>query len=139
MDEREITALARIDSLPRLLAEAEAASEAAGLGPEGRFDVRLAVEELCTNVIRHGYGDGAPGELSLRFAPLPDGLRVTVSDRAPLFDPAAAPAPDLESEWSERRVGGLGVHMVRQVMDVVRHEPRPGGGNLVTIEKRRKS
>ena len=66
-------------------------------------------------------------------------MTVTVADRAPLFDPAGAPAPDLESSWSDRRIGGLGVHMVRQVMDAVRHEPRPGGGNVVTIEKRRQS
>jgi serine/threonine-protein kinase RsbW len=139
MGEREITTDACLESLPRLLAAAEAAADAAGLGDEGRFDVRLAVEELCTNVIKHGYRGGPPGELTLRLAAGPEGLTVTVADRAPLFDPAKAPAPDLESDWSERRVGGLGVHMVRQVMDAVRHEPRPGGGNVVTIEKHRKA
>jgi anti-sigma regulatory factor (Ser/Thr protein kinase) len=125
--------------LPALLAAAEAASDDAGLGEEGRFAVRLAVEELCSNVIEHGYGTQAPGELTLRLAVGPDGLAVTVADRAPLFDPSQAPAPDLSSDWLERRVGGLGVHLVRHVMDELRHEPRPGGGNLVTVVKRRRA
>lgn len=137
MADRELEAVARIESLPALLAGADAAAAAAGLDETERFDVRLAVEELCMNVIKHGYGAGAPGEITLRFDVRPDGLAVVVADRAPLFDPAQAPPPDLASDWRERRVGGLGVHMVRQVMDRVSHAPRPGGGNLVTIEKRK--
>ena len=139
MAEREITTDARLENLPRLLAAAEEASVAAGLDEAGRFDVHLAIEELCMNVIKHGYRGLPPGELTLGFDVGDAGLTVTVADRAPLFDPAGAPAPDLESSWSDRRIGGLGVHMVRQVMDAVRHEPRPGGGNVVTIEKRRQS
>jgi serine/threonine-protein kinase RsbW len=138
MVDREITTDARLENLPRLLAAAEEACVAAGLEEAGRFDVHLAVEELCMNVIKHGYKGLPPGELTLRFGVGNAGLTVTVADRAPLFDPVGAPAPDLESDWSERRMGGLGVHMVRQVMDAVRHEPRPGGGNVVTIEKRRR-
>jgi serine/threonine-protein kinase RsbW len=138
MAPREITTEARLENLGRLLDEAEAAAGAAGLGEEGRFDVRLAVEELCMNVIKHGYRGLPPGELTLRFDAGAAGLVVTVADRAPLFDPADAPAPDLESDLMTRRIGGLGVHMVRRVTDALHHEPRQGGGNLVTIEKRRK-
>lgn len=128
-----------MESLPGLLARADEAAVAAGLDPAGRHDVRLAVEELCTNVIKHGYGAGTPGELALRFSVSAEGLTVVVADRAPLFDPASAPPPDLEADWNERRIGGLGVHMVREVTDRFRHEARPGGGNLVTIEKRRRA
>ncbi len=128
-----------MESIPALLARADEAAVRAGLDSEGRFSVRLAVEELCVNVVKHGYREGPAGELTLRFTVSADGLTVAVADRAPLFDPAGAPPPDLESDWKERRIGGLGVHMVRTVTDGFRHEERPGGGNLVTIEKRRQA
>lgn len=112
---------------------------AAGLGlePPVAHAVRLAVEEVFTNISTHGHREGDPGPVELTIESRPEAVIVTVSDRAVAFDPSRAPAPDLESSWEDRPLGGLGWHLVREVMDEVRHRPRPGGGNVTTLLKRR--
>ena len=92
-------------------------------------------EEVCTNIITHGYGGGAAEPVSLAASRRRDALVVTVEDRAPLFDPADAPEPDLAADWSARPIGGVGWHLVRKLMDEVHHEPAGEGGNRVTLVK----
>jgi serine/threonine-protein kinase RsbW len=62
-------------------------------------------------------------------------VRVRLSDEAPAFDPVDAPAPDLESPLEERDPGGLGWHLVHQLMDEVEHKPAPPRGNTYTLVK----
>ena len=59
-----------------------------------------------------------------------------IEDRAPVFKPADAPPPDLTGDWEQRREGGLGWHLIRQMMDEVRHEQVAGGGNRLQMVKR---
>jgi anti-sigma regulatory factor (Ser/Thr protein kinase) len=130
-----ITCAGRLESLAPLLAFVDRACADAGLAGEDAFAVRLAVEEVCTNIITHGYGGGAAEPVSLAASRRPDALVVTVEDRAPLFDPADAPEPDLAADWSARPIGGVGWHLVRELMDEVHHEPAGEGGNRVTLVK----
>jgi two-component system, cell cycle response regulator DivK len=132
----EISLPARPESLAPLLAFVERACEGAGVDGEAAFALRLAAEEVCSNVIEHGYAGREPGPLRLRFRREPDAVVLVVEDRAREFDPATAPAADLESGWEERQIGGLGWHLVRRTMDEVRHEPLSGGGNRLTLVKR---
>ena len=111
------------------------ATATAQVGPEEAFAVRLAVEEVCTNIIAHGYGGGGSEPVSVRVSRAPGRLAVAIEDRAPPFDPADVPAPDLGADWAERPIGGMGWHLVRELMDEVRHEPGATGGNRVTLVK----
>jgi anti-sigma regulatory factor (Ser/Thr protein kinase) len=116
---------------------ASAACLRAGAAPADGFAVRLAVEEVCANIINHGYGGRAnAGPIALSIASSDGRLTITIADRAPLFRPQDAPAPDLESGWDTREAGGLGWHLVRSSVDEVRHAPVDGGGNVVTLVKR---
>ena len=126
---------ARIEDLAAVMGYVDAACEGAGVPAEAAFAVRLAVEEAFTNIVKHAYAD-SPGPVRLELSI--DGTEVTVRliDAAPLFDPAQAPPPDLDSDWDDRVEGGLGWHLVHQLMDEVRHEPAPGAGNIVTMIKR---
>jgi len=119
-----------------LLAFLDDTSKEAGLDDDAAFAVRLAGEEACTNVINHAYRGVEPGEIAVRMRC--DGARVVllIEDRAALFLPEDAPPPDLTAQWETRRQGGLGWHLIRQVMDEVRHEPREGGGNRLEMIKR---
>jgi serine/threonine-protein kinase RsbW len=119
-----------------LLGFLDDACKEAGLTEEVAFAVRLAGEEACTNVITHGYRGAAPGPISLAFRC--DGSQVVlqVEDRAPFFSPADAPPPDLSADWENRQEGGLGWHLIGEVMDEVRHEPLAGGGNRLEMIKR---
>jgi len=110
--------------------------EAAGAPPAVCDAVRHAVEEACANVIEHGYPPGARGAIRISVALDAQQATITIADDAPAFDPTTVPAPDLSSDWRERRIGGLGWHLIRSMMDEVRHAPGPTGGNVLTLIKR---
>jgi serine/threonine-protein kinase RsbW len=82
----------------------------------------------------HGYR-GAPGEIEIEAAVRGRRIELRVLDRGPVFDPTAMPTPDLSSPPEPRRPGGmgLGIHLLRTMTDEVRHDVRPGGGNVLTL------
>ena len=122
--------------LAEVLAFVDTACARAGLDRETAFDLRLATEEVVMNVITHGYGDASSGPVTLRFRREPDRVVVVVEDLARPFDPARVPRADPTAPLEERRIGGLGWHLVNQVMDEVRHEPIDPLGNRLTLVKR---
>ena len=124
-------------ALGRVMAFIAETSRELGLDAGTAHAVRLAVEEVFTNICAHGHRDTEPGPVEVEVMTSPEGVVVTVSDRAAVFDPSTAPTPDLDADWQDRPLGGLGWHLVRQVMDEVEHRARPGGGNVVTLVKRR--
>jgi serine/threonine-protein kinase RsbW len=98
-------------------------------------DLVQAVDEATTNVIVHGYR-GAPGWVDVAAERVGDRIVVTVTDEAPSFDPTTVPDPDLSVPPHHRRPGGMGVHLIREATDRLEHEPRPGGGNILTLDRR---
>jgi anti-sigma regulatory factor (Ser/Thr protein kinase) len=98
-------------------------------------DVQLAVDEACTNVIEHGYG-GRGGELELRIEPAGSSLKVTLRDWGEAFDPEAIPVPDVQAPLDQRRLGGLGLYLMRELMDEVCFVFDAEQGNTLTMLKR---
>jgi anti-sigma regulatory factor (Ser/Thr protein kinase) len=137
VDLRELVGEARRERLADLLAFIDRACVRAALDPSIAFDVRLATEEVVTNVIEHGYaGVESPGPITLRFQRDARQVVVTVDDLAPPFDPATIRPADPGAPLEQRRIGGLGWHFVNHVMDEVRHEHRHPRGNRMTLVKR---
>jgi serine/threonine-protein kinase RsbW len=99
-------------------------------------DLVQAVDEAVTNIIVHGYR-GGPGTIELGAELIGDDIVITLQDRAPTFDPMTVPPPDLMIPPHRRRPGGMGIHLIRVAMDSVRHRPRPGGGNILTLTRSR--
>lgn len=99
------------------------------------YELQLAVDEICSNVIRHGY-DGQGGEIQVSVDSGDEGVVVTVRDWGRSFDPESIPLPDVAAPLEQRPVGGLGLFLVRQLMDKVEFEFDRGRGNLVTMTKR---
>lgn len=130
-----IERVAVAEQLPELLAFVEAACAAADLPPDIAFAVRLATEEACTNVITHGYAGMAPGPVSIDIASTAERVVVTIADRARRFDVGDVPAPRLEGDASDRKLGGLGCHLIRQMMDEVHHQYDAAAGNVLTLVK----
>lgn len=126
-------------ALPELLGLVESRARAAGLDAGARFDLRLAVEEIVTNIIRHGYAGEEPGPVEIDCREREGALVVTIADRARPFDPTSVPPPDLDSDWRKRRIGGLGWHLTQAVVDDLTHAARAGGGNVWTFSKRSNS
>lgn len=98
-------------------------------------DLVQAVDEAATNAILHGYA-GRPGWLDVAVERVGDRLVITVVDTAPTFDPTGVPEPDLSVRPEARTPGGMGVHLIRAATDEIRHSPRRGGGNILTLSRR---
>ena len=105
------------------------------LPPDCSFKLNVALEELLTNTISYGYDDRQRHEIALDIAIDKDTLVAELSDDARPFDPLQAPPPDLDSPIAERRIGGLGVHLVKTMMDEVTYAYRDGR-NHVRLRKR---
>lgn len=101
------------------------------------LDTQLAVEEAITNIIVHGYRGGT-GEIVIRCRATEEQVEVRVEDTAPAFDPLSLPEPDLTAAVEDRKIGGLGVFLIRQVMDGIAYR-RENGKNILVLEKRRSS
>ena len=97
----------------------------------------VALDEVLSNIVKYGYADDAVHQISLRLA-LADGMLIAeVEDDARPFDPLSVPEPNLDVPFEERRVGGLGVHFIRSVMDEAGFLPGPDGrGNVLRMSKR---
>jgi serine/threonine-protein kinase RsbW len=100
------------------------------------FSVNLCLEELITNVIVHGLKDAADRFMQVQLIISDDWLEILLRDDAPRFDPfMQAPEPNLDLDINERPIGGLGVHMVKKLMDEV-HADYDGAGNVIVLRKR---
>ena len=97
-------------------------------------DLVLAVNEAVTNVLLHGY-DNQPGPVIL-FVEVENGdLRVILTDTAPLFDPTRVPPPDIFLPLEDRPLGGLGVHMMRQLTDELVYRALADGDELAFVKR----
>lgn len=126
---------AGLESLGILSGALESFLEEQGQGPGFAMGMLLCLDEIATNIIRHGY-NGEPGEIEMGMK-VEDGLfELRLRDWATPFDPTQAPEPDLTLPLEERPIGGLGIHLVRKTMDSVVYAAPPGGGNELTMTRR---
>ena len=106
----------RVEGIRTLLNSVEKWAQAIDLPPKALFRLNLVLEELATNIVRYGYKDRPEGIVDVNV--VDDGALVTLTlrDNAAEFDPfKSAPEADLDEPVRTRRVGGLGVHFVKQV------------------------
>jgi anti-sigma regulatory factor (Ser/Thr protein kinase) len=123
-----------VDRLAEVRAFVREAALAFGGSARVADDLVQAVDEATCNVMLHGYG-GVPGEVEIEAMVRDGHIEITLSDRAPAFDPTAMPDVDTSKTPVSRRPGGMGmgVHLLRTMTDAVRHHVRPDGGNELTL------
>ena len=107
----------------------------AELEPARLRSFELALEEIFLNIAMHGSRPGNARRVEVSLSLDPDAVTMTVEDDGPQFDPLSLPQPDVMASVADRRVGGLGVHLVRQVMDTVSYA-RIAGRNRLSMSKR---
>jgi len=130
---REIVVEATMAELPHVFEFVETTCREARVREDAQFDLQLAVEEACANVIEHAY-EAKGGTLSIIFATRNLDVVLTVVDQGPPFDPNSITAPDLSAPLEERRIGGLGIHLMKRLMDEISYTPT-GQGNVVRMVK----
>jgi anti-sigma regulatory factor (Ser/Thr protein kinase) len=123
---------AEIDRLTQFI---ELFAENHRLSPDVAFHLQLALDEIVTNVIKHGYDDGSRHEIAIRFSLGPSELVAEVEDDGREFNPLDVPPPNLELGLDDRPIGGLGIHFVRSVMTAIDYR-RDGSHNVLTLRKR---
>jgi len=114
------------------------AAKDAGMDDAEVYAVKLAVDEACTNIIEHAYGVENEGEIECTCDAEDDRLTFILRDHGKPFDPSSVTEPDLSSGLEKRPLGGLGVYLMRQLMDEVRFESRGEAGNLLTMVKHKR-
>lgn len=106
------------------------------LGFGEAYDVQLAVDEACTNIIQHAYDGVGDQPIDIRCSRVGDDLVVRIRDWGHPFDPHSVPAPDLDADAYDRRIGGLGIFIMRRMMDKVEYSFFAGRNNELKMTKR---
>lgn len=106
----------------------------AKLGPALLPTFELALEEIFLNIVTHGSRPGSALRVEVSLGLGMDAVTMTVEDDGPQFDPLSLPPPDVTASLADRSVGGLGVHLVRNVMDTVSYA-RIAGRNRLRMAK----
>jgi serine/threonine-protein kinase RsbW len=110
----------------------------AGFDEREVMKLELAVDEACANVIEHAYGDDSTKEVTVRAVLDGEVVRIEIIDRGRGFDPQAIRSLDLEQLVKARRSGGLGLRLIKSIMDEVSYEITPGEKNQLRMVKRLK-
>lgn len=122
------------DGMARVEAMLDEFGRAHGIDADAVADMQIALDEVLSNILQNGFADGQPHRIEVRLSVGPQGLTAEVEDNCAPFDPLALPPPDLTASLKERRVGGLGVFFVRNLMSDVRYS-RAGALNRLVLEK----
>ena len=125
-----------IQSLPLVNEWIEQCCEEAGLGLDWVMKFQLVIEEMVSNVIFYAYdSQQQEAAIELRFTWEAGTVSILLRDWGKPFDPTSKEDPDITLSAEDRPIGGLGIFMVKQLMDEVRYE-RVGSSNLLTLQKR---
>ena len=125
---------ADVGELERLTAWLDGFCERHEIPDEAHYHLNVTVEELVINAIKHGRCSPAEGAIEVGLRLSGQELYITITDTGIPFNPLNAPPPDLTSSLADRPIGGLGIHLVRSLMNSVQYQ-RKDGENRVRLRK----
>jgi len=97
-----------------------------------QFAMNLCLEEVLSNIIRHGYGNKGDRVITVRYAPSRNNsVLLVIDDEAPRFNPLAAEETPVEETLDGTRIGGLGIRLLRGFAESLKYEPTPAGNRLI--------
>lgn len=125
-----------LENVPRAIECVTEWAQKAGFDERALYEIQLAVDEACANVVDHAYEGADPGDIEVSCRLDDQILTVQVRDWGTGFDLSGVADPDLDAPLEERTLGGLGLFLVRQVMDDVQFRSDPELGNELMMSKR---
>ena len=128
---------ARFEFLDEIRDLVAAVAREGGFSDKDIYSLQLAADEAASNIIEHAYAGVSDASLDVTCDLLADKLVITMRDTGVPFDPSLVKQPNLKADLSERQIGGLGLYLMRKLMDDVRYESNSKTGNLITMIKRR--
>jgi sigma-B regulation protein RsbU (phosphoserine phosphatase) len=133
--QRSITLTNDVQAVPELAAFVDEVCEAIGLDMTTTMQINLALEEAVVNVMNYAYPVGVKGDVTIEAQVIDNHLKLTISDSGKAFDPTARGEVDITLPADERGIGGLGIHLVRHLMDSINYV-RENGKNILTLIKK---
>lgn len=109
-----------------------------GFSEKDVYNIQLATDEAASNIIEHAYENRSDGVLDLSCGLKGDLITIVLIDYGESFDPSEVPLPDLKADLSNRKIGGLGIFLMRKLMDEVHYESRADKSNVLTMIKRKR-
>ena len=133
---KELTMNATVENITRVTAFVDEELEALGCPMKAQMQIDIAIDELFGNIAHYAYNPEV-GPATVRVEVVEDPLSVVVSfiDKGVPYDPLSREDPDVELSLEERRIGGLGIYMVKKSMDEISHEYKDGQ-NILRIRKK---
>ena len=107
-----------------------------GFSEKAIYSLQLAADEAASNIIEHAYGGNSKEVLHITCVVKGNEIIITMRDTGKSFDSSTVKQPNLSANLSERQIGGLGVYLMRKLMDTVHYESSKTG-NLLTMTKRK--
>jgi sigma-B regulation protein RsbU (phosphoserine phosphatase) len=133
--QRSITLPNDIDEVPKLATFVDEVCEIVGFDMSTAMSLNLALEEAVVNVMSYAYPSGTTGNVNIEAMANDKRLKFIICDWGTPFDPTAEKEVDTTLSAEERPIGGLGIHLVRQIMDSINYE-RIDGMNVLTLRKK---
>lgn len=124
-------------SIPEINQYVTQAAERAGLRPEAVYAVQLAIDEACANIIEHAYGGEGRGDIECTCVHEMEGLTIILHDHGHPFKPGRLHTPNVRTPLKGCKTRGAGLFLMRKMMDEVRFELSPDGGNWCVMVKRK--
>ena len=106
-----------------------------GISSDSINKIELAVDEACSNVVKHAYDSSSNRSIMVEVKTDHEKMTIKIKDTGKGFDPDNVEELDMKKYLSEYRTGGLGIHLMRTLMDVVSYNIKPGVSNQVVMTK----
>jgi serine/threonine-protein kinase RsbW len=125
----------KMDEMPAVVSMVERFGVEHGISDVVINEINLALDEILSNIISYGYRQGEAGDIMVRLQYRPEQVVAEIHDNGIPFDPLRAAPPDLAATVKGRKVGGLGIAFVRELMDEVAYSRAVDGNQLVLTKK----
>lgn len=135
---QEISIPGRYDRIIEVCKFVVGGAEQAGFNNDDLFKIELACDEACTNIIEHAYGAENMGEIRVTWQFAGEAFTITITDEAQPFNPQDVPEPNVHAgpnDIDDLKIGGLGIHFMRKLMDEVHFNVDRNGGNRLVMTK----
>lgn len=133
--QKELFVKSTTDNLSEIREFMKSTAKQCGFPDDVIGKIILAVDEACTNIIKHAYKYSPDGiiKISIKFADYK--FEISITDEGIHFNPNSIPEPDIKEYYKQKKVGGLGVYLIKKLMDEVEYYTLTGNKNQVVLTK----
>ena len=127
---------ANFDVLDEIREFVAAIAHQVGFSEKEIYSIQLAADEASTNIIEHAYAGILDGKIEIECQVVNEKLTIIMRDQGKSFNPSSVPEPNVHANLSDRKIGGLGMYLMRKLMDKVTYTSSADRGNTLTMVKR---